>query len=528
MTCQICDGNQFSYLFVIRGLPFARCRGCGLIALGTLPNSADFRDFYKRIPEEPAAEANFIDSHTEQEAAARYCASLLSRGIRSQGPVLVLAGSHPQPASKHLAAILEQRGFATETLCPCALAQFKPGPRYAAAVALHEVQAHENPVGLLEQIHTLLEPEAPMLLSVPSVDSWPAKFFGPRWPEWKPENRYYFDRETIQLLLLRCGFEHNLALPDRRVYTLEHIYQRASTSRSTALTRVISLAHHLLPPLMRGIRKRLATSGLVVTSVRSEPAAQPKCSIIVPAFNESQSFPVLMDALLKKTIPGVDREILIVESNSTDGTREIVQRYASHPDVKIVLEERPRGKGHAVRTNLAKTTGDIILFQDADLEYDINDYDSLLAPILARRALFVLGSRHGGTWKMRKFSEQEGIAAALNFGHLFFTGLLNLLYRQKMKDPFTMYKVFHRDCLYGLEFECNRFDFDHEIVIKFVRKGYTPLEIPVNYWSRSFREGKKVKIFRDPLTWLRIDFKLRFTRVLHEITQDASRSRPDA
>jgi hypothetical protein len=513
-------------LFVIRGLPFARCRGCGLIALGTLPSAADFRDFYKRVAEEPRAEANSIDSYTEQEAAARYSASLLSRGIRPGGRILILAGSNPQPASKHLAAVFQQHGFVAETLCPCAIAQSQPAPRYAAAVVLHELQAHENPVGLLEQIHAVLEPDAPMLLSVPSVDSWPAKFFGPRWPEWKPENRYYFDRETIQLLLLRCGFHHNLVLPDRRQYTLEHIYQRASASRRTALTRLISLAHHLLPPPMRGIRKRLATSGLVVTSVRTLPSVRPKCSIIVPAFNESQSFPVLMDALLKKTIPGVDREILIVESNSTDGTRDIARQYASHPDVKLVLEERPRGKGHAVRTNLANTTGDIILFQDADLEYDINDYDSLLAPILARRALFVLGSRHSGTWKMRKFSDQEGIAAALNFGHIFFTGLLNFLYRQKMKDPFTMYKVFHRDCLYGLDFECNRFDFDHELVIKFVRKGYTPLEIPVNYWSRSFREGKKVKIIRDPLTWLRIDFKLRFTPVLRETTQKHPDARP--
>ena len=117
---------------------------------------------------------------------------------------------------------------------------------------------------------------------------------------------------------------------------------------------------------------------------------------------------------------------------------------------------------------------------------------------------------------MRHFTEQKSVSTALNFGHLFFTGVINVLYRQKMRDPFTMFKVFHRDCLYGLEFECNRFDFDHELVIKLVRKGYTPLEIPVNYWSRSFRQGKKVRVFRDPFGWLWIDFKLRFQRLIRE------------
>jgi hypothetical protein len=518
MTCPICDGNQFSYLFVIRGLPFARCRGCGVIALGTLPTAADFRDFYKRPTDE--REVNpYTDSHTEQDAAGRYLTALLSRGLR-QGRILIVAGPHSQPVTKHLAGAVERRGVEVDLHSAEEIAQAQSQQSYAAAVALHQLQVQEHPAGFLEQIHALLEPGAVFLSTVPCVDSWPATFFGPRWTEWKPENRFYFDRSTIQLLLLRCGFRDNLVLPDRRLYTLEHIYQRASASPRTALTSMISAAHFLLPSSMRSVRKRLATSGIIVTSQCAPLPGRPKCSIIVPAFNESQSFPVLMDALLKQTIPGVDREIVIVESNSTDGTREIARRYENHPEVKLVLEERPRGKGHAVRTNLANTTGDIILFQDADLEYDLNDYDSLLAPILARRTLFVLGSRHGGSWKMRKFVDQEGVSAALNLGHLFFTGLLNVLYRQKMRDPFTMFKVFHRDCLYGLDFECNRFDFDHELVIKFVRKGYTPLEIPVNYWSRSFREGKKVRFFRDPLTWLRIDLKLRFTRVLRDITEE--------
>ncbi|HSW71121.1 MAG TPA: glycosyltransferase family 2 protein, partial [Gammaproteobacteria bacterium] len=98
----------------------------------------------------------------------------------------------------------------------------------------------------------------------------------------------------------------------------------------------------------------------------------------------------------------------------------------------------------------------------------------------------------------------------LNFGHWCFTALINILYGLRLKDPFTMYKVFRADCLHGLKFKCNRFDFDCELLIKLVKNGYRPIEIPVNYRSRSFKEGKKVRVFRDPLTWLKTIIMNRF------------------
>src|SRR5262249_15620490 len=151
---------------------------------------------------------------------------------------------------------------------------------------------------------------------------------------------------------------------------------------------------------------------------------------------------------------GVDKEIVVIESNSTDGTREAVLQYQQCPGVKIVLEDRPRGKGHAVRTGFTHATGDFILIQDGDQEYDVHDYDALIEPLRHYQCAFVLGSRHlPGNWKMRQFTDQPGLAALLNFGHIFFTTALNLMYGQSMRDPFTMYKVFRRDCLYGLKFE---------------------------------------------------------------------------
>jgi glycosyltransferase involved in cell wall biosynthesis len=236
-------------------------------------------------------------------------------------------------------------------------------------------------------------------------------------------------------------------------------------------------------------------------------------SVIVPVYNEAMTAQTALDGLLEKEIPGWTLQIVVVESNSTDGTREIVSRYGNHPRVKLLFEDQPRGKGHAVRAGLAHVTGDVILIQDADLEYDFDDYDVLLAPIAAGRQEFVLGSRHGeGGWAIRKFNDQPLQAIILNSAHWGFTLLINAALGIWLRDPFTMYKVFRRECIAGLTFECDRFDFDWELLIKLVRKGHRPIEIPISYRSRSFKEGKKITMFRDPLTWLRALVKYRFLR----------------
>jgi hypothetical protein len=280
---------------------------------------------------------------------------------------------------------------------------------------------------------------------------------------------------------------------------------------STSLDRE---AAHLL--LLRSGYNRVWThrhGGTLCSSAHRAPAdAAPRtCSIIVPVFNEKDTFPQLMRALLDKRLDhlGLEREIILVESNSTDGTREQVASFEATPGVKILWQDRPQGKGYAVRAGFQAATGDIVLIQDADLEYDLNDYDALLEPLLRDEAAFVLGSRHSGSARMRRFTNQRALGNVLNGAHLFFTALLNVLYGQNMKDPFTMFKVFRRDCLYGLTFECSRFDFDHELVIKLLLKGYRPLEIPVNYCSRSFKQGKKIRFFRDPPTWIAADLKYR-------------------
>jgi hypothetical protein len=128
----------------------------------------------------------------------------------------------------------------------------------------------------------------------------------------------------------------------------------------------------------------------------------------------------------------------------------------------------------------------------------------------------VLGSRHPAGkngWQIRHFSEQRGVSDMMNVGHLFFTWFLNTLYCQKTRDPFTMYKVFRRDCINNTSFECNRFDFDLELFGKLIRNGFRPIEIGVGYTSRSFQEGKKVSVFADPPRWIRAGLLHRFSNM---------------
>jgi len=235
-------------------------------------------------------------------------------------------------------------------------------------------------------------------------------------------------------------------------------------------------------------------------------------SVVVPVYNEISSVREALDALVAKRIAGYELNLIVVESNSTDGSRDVVLSYRGLPSVTVILEDAPRGKGHAVRAGLEAATGEIIMIQDADLEYDLGDYEKLLAPIAAGEHAFVLGSRHSAEqgWAIRKFTDQKVRAVVLNLAHWTFTLMINASLGIWLTDPFTMYKVFRRDCIRGLKLECNRFDFDWELLIKLVRKGYRPVEIPVSYRSRSFAEGKKVSMFRDPMTWMVALLKYRF------------------
>ena len=346
---------------------------------------------------------------------------------------------------------------------------------FDACVLFEILGERADPFTQLSMIRQSLNPGGTLMLTIPVSETPNDCKTHNRFNKSPATRRVYFNRHNLTTFLVRCGF--------RDIVTWEEGHGILASCRK---------ADHV--PGDR--RSRL--------------------SIVLPVYNEVATCKKLIDTVLAKKIEGVEREVVIVESNSTDGSREIVKGYEEHPDVRIVLEDQPRGKGHAVRNGISHASGEILLIQDADLEYDIGDYDALLQPLLTQRRLFVLGSRHKGGWKMRQFDDRSWLGTVFNLGHLFFTWLINTTCGTQLKDPFTMYKVFHRECLYGLRLEADRFDLDWEIVIKFVRKGLIPREIPVNYISRSFSEGKKVRPLLDPILWLRALVRFRYGPLIEQ------------
>ena len=231
-----------------------------------------------------------------------------------------------------------------------------------------------------------------------------------------------------------------------------------------------------------------------------------KVSILIAVYNEAGTVGTLLEQVWAQPLPpAAARELIIIESNSTDGSREIVAEfaarhaYAGPSRIQVIHQDGPHGKGHAIREGLAAASGDILLIQDADLEYDVADYPALLRPIVEDRTAFVLGSRHAGPghWEIRQFAHNGLLAMLLNVGGMVFRVLFNALFNCRLTDPTTMYKVFRAECLEGLSFSCDRFDFDFELLGKLIRAGFTPLEVPVSYKSRGFDEGKKIRIVRD-------------------------------
>jgi len=336
----------------------------------------------------------------------------------------------------------------------------EPQNKYDCCILSNTLEYSNSPYDLLRNIHESLKRNGLLLFYIPVIGSKATKNYKHNWPAFSSGSLHFFSIATIQNILCKCGFEQ--------------------------------------------IKIKVADDDGVFISCKADTLRDEKyISIIIPVYNEEKTVRTLLNNVISKQLDGLKKEIIIIESNSKDSTRQIVENFAKeHPEVKLVLEERPQGKGHAVRNGFKEATGDFIAIQDGDLEYDINDYDQLVVPLINYQKAFVLGSRHTGDWKMRNFGDNKLKATYMNFGHIFFTSLINIGCRVKLKDPFTMYKLFRRECLYDLEFDGNRFEIDWEIVIKLIRKGYIPEEIPINYSSRGYKEGKKVSLMIDPFRWI--------------------------
>jgi len=209
-----------------------------------------------------------------------------------------------------------------------------------------------------------------------------------------------------------------------------------------------------------------------------------KLSVIIPVYNEVESIREIVRRVQKVRLAN---EIVIVDDGSTDGTRDLLAELDGRRSVRVIFHEQNQGKGSAVRTGISNASGDVLLIQDADLEYDPQDYPSLLKPITEGVADVVYGSRFLG-----------GPRRVTMFWHMIANQLLtlttNLLYDTILSDMETGYKVFRREVLNGITMRAKRFNFEPEFTAKMLKRHVRIFEVPITFNPRDYSEGKKIKL----------------------------------
>ena len=226
-----------------------------------------------------------------------------------------------------------------------------------------------------------------------------------------------------------------------------------------------------------------------------------KLSIVMPVYNERHFVREIIDRVLAVRLDGIGTELVVVDDCSRDGTRDVLKAL-ENPAVKVVYHEQNQGKGAALRTGFSHCTGDVILIQDADLEYNPTDYPALLKPILEKNADVVYGSRFlGGPHRVHLFWHMVG--------NRFLTLLSNMMSNLNLTDMETCYKVFRREVLDGVRLRSDRFGFEPEFTQKVARGGWRVYEVPISYHGRDYSEGKKIG-WKDGVSAIYTIIKYRF------------------
>ena len=213
-----------------------------------------------------------------------------------------------------------------------------------------------------------------------------------------------------------------------------------------------------------------------------------KISIIIPVYNEEQTVIELFRKVNNVKLPNIEKEIIIVDDGSTDKSKKFIEGLKKkNNNVKIFLSVINLGKGAAIRFGLAKSTGDIILIQDADLELDPQEYSKLIAPIINGRAKVVYGSRF--------LKKSPNIPFKTLFANKLLTVLTNILFGSHLTDMETAYKVFTSDIIKNIRLRCVEFDFEPEVTAKILKMGQKIVEVPISYTPRRIDEGKKISFY---------------------------------
>ena len=207
-----------------------------------------------------------------------------------------------------------------------------------------------------------------------------------------------------------------------------------------------------------------------------------KLSVIIPVYNEKQT---ILKIVRKVKAVGLEKEILIVDDGSTDGTREELKSLERDQEISIFYHDQNRGKGKAIRTALEHVQGDLVIVQDADLEYDPQDYTKLVRPIMEGKTKVVYGSRYLSKENILPFTK-------FKIGVLLLNWLVKVLYGFHITDEATCYKVFKAELLKSLSLKCKKFEFCPEVTAKVLKRGHNIIELPISYRYRTVEEGKKI------------------------------------
>jgi glycosyltransferase involved in cell wall biosynthesis len=222
-------------------------------------------------------------------------------------------------------------------------------------------------------------------------------------------------------------------------------------------------------------------------------------SVIIPCYNEKATIAIILQRV-RAVAP--EAEILVVDDGSQDGTRDILKSLEGQPGLRVILHEQNRGKGAAIHTGIAAATGDILLVQDADLEYDPRDYPALLRPIEEGQAEVVYGSRFlGGPRKTMMFWHM--------IANMLLTLMTNVMYNTILSDMETGYKVFKSEVIKNVPLRARRFDFEPEVTAKMLKRRHHIYEVPISFNPREYAEGKKIGL-RDAFDAVWTLFKYRF------------------
>ncbi len=515
VRCPVCQADNPRHLFHRAGVRFVRCAACGAVYVNPARDSGrlNYFDIERSRPFTNERDRELLSADFER--LLHRIANDYERITHEPLKRCVLLGKFlrewrdlPQARAVGLdIAELDDEAFgrlATSSDLGCAQAQLVRGPQL---VLLHElVEACSEPGLVLKRLVAAVPQARLFVVTYTNNDSLPARTMRRHWPPFFEYKTAYLSTGNVARLMAPFGLvlKTQYALP--LTHTLQYIGERLVPNRlGSRAINTIKLVRDLALPVRSGNRVAVFGRRLGASS------GVEKLSIILPAYNEARYVAQVIDSVLAKKLR-IDKELIIIESNSTDGTRDIVRNYESRPGVRVIYEDAPRGKGHAVRAGLKHVTGTIVLIQDADFEYDIDDYDALLEPILQHKATFVLGSRSLGLddWKVRKYYTTPIRGLALNLAQVVFAKTFDLLYQQHVTDVNTMFKVFRAECLDGLDLESDGFELDIELACKLARNGNAPIEVPVNYVARGFDQGKKIRFWRDAWPSYAAFFKYRF------------------